>query len=432
MTDRALRMFFAILAGAMVLSLIAGATWRAEPKRPTDAKELAAWMESHPADWEGAAALTEAAPDSDLPRRFELWQAAHEDALTLAPLRDSSKASFIRSGFFHWYELDDAQKHAVLREVAPMLRDEQYFRGLAPAIWRLTHDLAFLKEAAGNNYTSTALLRDIAATNGLFADYRDLRDEALRQRTAALVARMRDDATLDPTEFVPVVCTTEDQPLLQAILEYAHDHPIDKHPADSDAAQSLIDFAIRHRLQPLDGIEFLAHDATAVTPPFRARLAIAIGDQKRADLIETGAGADDAPQWSDYYTERAAYELAHGNRDVASAYAHRANVSRKQRLEWSGRCSDAICTSARKDIEIDNGGKSYSLSLTAVASDDVAPYVEIYVDEARVAEGTVGTEETFSTPTLSAGVHRVLVRVVNPFTRNLAARKVKVLRESLL
>ena len=69
MTDRALRMFFAILAGAMVLSLIAGAMWRPAPKQPDDAKQLAAWMDEHPADWVGAANLTEASLDSDLPSR---------------------------------------------------------------------------------------------------------------------------------------------------------------------------------------------------------------------------------------------------------------------------------------------------------------------------------------------------------------------------
>jgi len=431
-TDRALRMFFAILAGAMVLSLIAGATWRPEPKRPDDAKQLAEWIDDHPSDWNGAAELTEAALDSELPKRFELWTAAHKHATFLAPLRANTHSAFIRSGFFHWYELDDQQKLTVLSEAMPLLRDPQSFRGLAPAIWRLTHNFTFLRRAAGNDYTSTATLRDIAVTNGLFADYRTLRDETLRERTTELIAKMRDDPTFDPTTYVPRDCITDDQPLLQAMLDFEHDHPIDKHPADSDGAERLIDYAIRHELQPLDGITFFAHDATAVTPPYRARLSVAIGDIKRADLIETGAGLDEGQQWADYYSERAAYEQAHGDRDAAIAYQHRANVSRKERLNWMGRCGDDVCTSARKEFVLDQPRASYAITLASASSDEVPPYVEIYIDEARVGEGPVVAEQTFTAPGLGAGMHRVVLRVVNPFTRNLGQRKVRILRETLL
>ena len=429
MTDRALRMFFAILAGAMVLSLIAGASWRREPKRPDDAKPLADWMESHPADWSAAAALTEAALDSDLSSRFQLWHAAHKHAEMLAPRRENARTSFIRSGFFHWYELDDKQKLTVLSDVTPLLRDPANFRVMAPSIWRLTRDFNFLRRAAGNDYTSTAILRDIAATNGFFGEYRTLRDEALRQRTAQLVEKMHEDLTLDPTSYVPNDCITDDEPLLLAILEYEHDHPIDKQPADSAGAERLIDYAIRHNLQPLDGIAFLARDAASVAAPFRARLAVALGDIKRANLTETGT-ADETPQWADYYSERATYEMTHGDRDLMTAYAHRANASRKERLSWLGRCGENICTSARKEIVLDQPSTPYAISLASASIEDVSPYVEIYVDEARIGEGPLATEETFTTAPLTAGVHRVVVRVMNPFTRNLGQRKVRIVREN--
>jgi len=423
-------MFFAILAGAMVLSFIAGATWRPESKQPDDAKTLAAWMDSHPSDWNGAAALTEAALDSDLPSRFELWTAAHKHAEMLAPRRENARTSFIRSGFFHWYELDDKQKLAVLNTATPLLRDAQNFRLMAPSIWRLTRDFNFLRRAAGNDYTSSAILRDIASTNGLFAEYRTLRDEALHERTSELIEKMRTDPTLDPTSYVPNDCITDDQPLLEAILEYEHDHPIDKHPADSAGAERLIDYAIRHNLQPLDGIAFLAHDAGSVAPPFRARLAVALGDIKLANIIETSTGADQTQPWADYYAERATYEMAHGDRDLTMAYIHRANASRSERLNWMGRCGEDICTSARKEIVFDQPRTSYSIALASATTEDVAPYVEIYVDEARIAEGVLATEQTFTTEPLTAGVHRIVVRVMNPFTRNLGQRKVRIVREA--
>jgi hypothetical protein len=416
----------------MLLSFLAGATWRPEPKRPDDARRLATWLDSHPADWTGAASLTEAAMDSNLPSRFELWRAAHEDAELLAPRRDTARTSFIRSGFFHWYELDDRQKKAVLDDAMPLLRDPQNFRVMAPAIWRLTRDFSFLRRASGNNYVSAAILRDIAATNGLFAEYRTLRDESMRQRESELIAKMHDNETLDPTEYVPSDCTTDDQPLLQAVLDYEHDHPIDKHPDDSAGAEHLIDYAIRHNLQPLDGIEFLSRDTSSVEPPFRARLAIAAGDVKRANLVEIGAGADDTPQWSDYYAERATYEQAHGDHDLALAYAHRASVARKQRLDWNGRCGETICTSARREIVLDQPRMTYSITLASASADDVPPYVEIYVDEARVGEGPLAAEQTFTPPPLAAGEHRIVVRVMNPFTRNLGQRKARIVRETLI
>src|SRR5205085_238812 len=129
---------------------------------------------------------------------------------------------------------------------------------------------------------------------------------------------------------------------------------------------------------PLDGVEYLAHDSAAAAP-LRARVSIALGDAKRANLIETGAGTDNSAQWSDYYTERAAYERAHGDATAATAYAFRAAASRKQRVEWNGRCGDEVCTSAHKTIVVEEP-RAYAISVAQSKSDEVPPYVEVYVD----------------------------------------------------
>jgi len=427
MSERFGRIGFLLLAGAMLLALVWALSWRPHSKRVGDAKALAAWIETHPADGDAANDLTEAALDSDIAKRVELWRAAHEHAKSLDPRRSIARIAFVRSAFFHWSELAESDRQMVLSEVAPLLHDPPTFRSLAPAIWRLTHNFAFLRGAAGKDYSSIAMLRDIAATNGRFDDYKALRDDATRARLAAFASRNRES---DPIDFVRD-CTTEDQPLIEAILTDLHDHPIDKRPATPQSAERLIDYAIRHGVGPLDGLEFLGRDSGGIATPLRARLAIALGDVKRANLIETGAGIDNSPIWADYYAERAAYERAHGEATLAASYSQRAAVSRKPLTDWSGNCGADICTSAHKRITIEQP-HAYAITLARVAGDEVDPYAEVYVDDARFGEGAIASEQTFTTPPLLPGDHRIDVRLVNPFTRNLAQRRAKVLRESIL
>ena len=424
MSERVLRAFFVGLGGTMLLSLAGVVTWRPQPKLPDDAKALAKRLQSDPADFAATNALTEAALDSDVAKREELWRGAFEHAHSLAPARADSRTALVRSGFFHWYELDDPDKNMVLQEAEPLLREPAAFRSMAPAIWRLTHDFAFLRRTVGRDYASIAMLRDIAATNGLFADYRELRTQATRARTAQLASES------DPTEMIPPECTTDDQPMIEAIVAELHDHPIDKHPSNPGGAERLADYAIRHHVGPLDGLAFLASDAS-ISAPTRARVAIALGDVKQADLIETGAGSDASPVWSDYFAERAAFERARGEALMATSYASRAAASSNGLLQWNGRCGDDVCTSAHKQFVLD-APRRYTITLARVASDEVPPYVEVYVDDARIGEAAVAGEETFTTAPLPPGRHRVTVRVINPFTRNLAQRRVRIVRDSPL
>jgi len=425
MTDSSLRTYFAILAIAMLLSLVAALTWRHDPAPPSDAAVLARWIEDHPSDWLAATDLTESALDSDLPHRFELWRAAHGHAVSLAPERANPRNAFVRSGFFHWYEIDDSDKRAVLAEAEPILRDPANLRAMAPAIYRLTGNFEYLKRVAGGDYSSLVTLRDLAVTNGLFDDYRALRDLAQRRRLAEFAAKSAAETSFDPTDDISD-CTTSDQPLLVAILNQLHDAPLDKTPSNPPGVERLADYAIRHELQPLDGVDYAARDAAA---PIRARLAIALGDVHRANLTETGSATETSPVWADYYDERAAYERAHGDVVMASAYAARAERTRKPLLDWQSRCGSDICTSVYKELVL-AAPAAYSITLARGKSDEVPPYVELYVDDARVAEAAVARQQTFSTPVLAAGLHRIRIRVVNPFTRNLEQRRALFVRES--
>ena len=421
------RAYFAGLAVAMFASLAALFISPRDKPPPDDPKALAAWFAEHPADWVAADNLTESALDIDAPSSVEAWRRAHEHAKMLAPLRPNARAAFVRAGFFHWDELSDADKRAVLAEAAPILRDPQTFAAMAPAIWRLTHDFAYLRNAAAGEYESIARLRDIAANNGRFDDYRSLRDEAVMRREADFAARAD---SVDPIGFVRSDCNTDEEPLLNSILGHLHEHPLDKHPSNTGAVDRLIDYAIRHRLQPLDGLEFAVNDASSASPAQRARLALALGDIKRAGLIETGS-AESTPAWTDYFDERAAYERAHGDAAQANAYALRAGANRAKAPVWSGRCqNDDICTSAQREIAVE-APRVYTITLARTAGDDVPPYVEVYVDDARIGDAPVAGEETFTSPVLAPGAHRVSVRVVNPFTRTLGQRRVRVLRELL-
>lgn len=430
MTERAMRIALVAMAAGMLLSLFGVLAWPGRPRRPDDPKKLAAWLAEHPADWIAASDLTEAALDLDLPSRFELWHRAHDHALMLAPQRAQPRTAFVRSGFFHWYELDDAGRQQVLAEAIPILHDAQTFYTLAPVIWRLTRDFAYLRRASGGDYSSLTRLRDIAATNGLFSEYRDLRDRAVARRTVEFEAKAAGNAPFDPTEYVRLDANHDDEPLLLRVLTEFHDHPIEKRPSNPLALDRLIDYAIRHHLQPLDGLQYAVRDSSFASAAQRARLAVAFGDLKNANIIESAANIDDSTAWNAYLSERAAYERARGDGVFATAYAARASLMRAKQLAWSGRCNgDQVCTSAQRDVLVASPAP-YAITLARAAGDEVPPYVEVYVDDARIGEAPIASQQTFTSGTLAPGPHHVYVRVVNPFTRNLAQRRVQVLRDS--
>jgi hypothetical protein len=87
---------------------------------------------------------------------------------------------------------------------------------------------------------------------------------------------------------------------------------------------------------------------------------------------------------------------------------------------WTGTCgNNEICTSAWRRHQ-----GPLQIALSVVQSDEVAPYVEIYVDGVLQAEGEVKEARTFTIG--SAAGHSTEVRIVNPRTRNGIQRRLRL------
>jgi len=92
------------------------------------------------------------------------------------------------------------------------------------------------------------------------------------------------------------------------------------------------------------------------------------------------------------------------------------------REAWSGLCGENLCFSAWREIDAQ---RAVAITVKTIDSDDVRPYIEIYVDGVRSAEGPVDGETTFPAP-LSPGAHRIEVRLANSVSRNNAQRRVRI------
>jgi hypothetical protein len=427
MRDRRTRTLLGMLAMGMVATAIGFVTdLPARRRPPRDRAGLASWIASHPADWLTATAISDAALDMPLHSRQALWQAAYDQAHYLAPNRVHPRIGFVRAALFHWYELDPRQRHLVLQNVAPMLRDPQTFRELAVPLLKLTSDFPFLRRNAPATEEATNGLRELAATYGLFGDYRTLRTEVHARRLTELQARRATAPPPDLVRLIPVPLDDDDRPLVQEILDELHRRPLDEDPLNPHVVDGLIDFVIRHNLQPLDGIDIFVREEHAASPANRARLALRLGNPDKAREIEHLAMPASSDEWTQYFWERAAYERAHGD---AAAAIDAAKVAAAGPPAWRDLCGPEICTHARRVVET-SGPAQGSLTLGLVAADDVLPYVEIYLDSVRVAEGTVMGEETFAVPIPAAGLHLLHIELVNPFTRNRERRRVRIVHES--
>jgi hypothetical protein len=174
---KGLAIFFAALAVAYV-------ALRPSPSSgplPKDVPGLAARLTAHPTDWTAASALTEQALDAPVRDRKALWQASNELAVSLAPLRHEPRIAFARSGFFHWEELSDAERKAVLEAYLPVMHDDPLtFGKMVHLIYRLSGDFDYLRRAAPPTADAIRSLAWIAATYGRFDRYRALRTEAER------------------------------------------------------------------------------------------------------------------------------------------------------------------------------------------------------------------------------------------------------------
>lgn len=415
-----------------------------DPVPPADVIGMARWIAVHPADWLTASVLLDRSLDTSVPRRFELWRAAHTLATRLAPARSNAAAATVRSGLFHWYELEEPDRQRVLEAVVPLLRDPVTFDQLAGPLWTLTRDFALLRRANPGTPVTLGQLRDMAITNGLFDDYRALREEVRRARIAAFEAKA---GPPDLYSLLPPPIRVADEPLLLRILAALRQRPLESF----HNVEGLADYAIRHNLRPLDGTSPAIH-SNVVPLPLRARLALALGITHAAKEIEAAHGMAGGREWTLYFLEAARAAARAGDAAGAQTYLTRAGLgtvdveapvlaaaaeiappdqatqSRKvlasrfgRAREWSGRCGTDICTAATAYVW---GGGQTSIDVRAVQSDDVAPYVEVFVDDALVAEGAVADQKTFELPLSEGVLHTVEVRLANPLTRNRVQRRV--------
>jgi len=398
---------------------------------PDDPAALADWIAEHPADWMAATAISESALDMPLRSRLDVWQMAYDHARYLAPHRVNPRIGFVRAAFFHWYELDERKRQIVLQNVAPMLRNPIKFRELAAPLLQLTGDFSFIRRNAPPTEEALVGLRELAATNGRFDDYRALRAEVHAKRLAELEARRAIASPADLIRNIPLPLEAADRPFVQQVLGELHRRPLDEDPGNPNVVDELIDFALRQNLQPLDGIDIFVREQHSASPAARARLALRLGSPDKAREIELSAMPATGEEWAQYFTERAAYDRAGG--DTAAAAVDAGKALSGQAGAWGELCGAEICTRARKRVDAAgpvSGPIQGSITLGLVAADDVPPYVEIYVDSGRVAEGTVMGEETFAVPIASAGPHTVRIELVNPLTRNRERRRIRIVRES--
>ena len=360
-----------------------------DPKPPQDAQALAAWLAAHPSDWKAAAALSDRALDSDLPRRHEVWRASYETGRALAPSRTNPPAGFVRAGLFHWYELSAAERTLVLDTAAPLMRgDAKLFEQLHRPLYRLTRDFGYLQRAAPKTVTAFSSLRDLAAAQGEFEQYRALRAEVRRVRREQFMER-RSAAQIDELlSLLPHPIRAEDEELVRTLLAELDRRPFD--PAQLHrGVEEVTVFALDHDLQPLGGLAPLLAARGFLRDETRVRLARESGNHEAAARLElsTNVQLTKPPQVG----------------------------------AWEGLCgTDELCGGARG---VHRG--PLSLTLTVAQSDEIAPYVEIYVDDALVAEGEIRDTRTFDV-IRDAGEHRVEVRMINSTTRSGIQRRVRL------
>jgi hypothetical protein len=376
----------ATILGALLAAFLANPDVARDPKPPSGVAGLARWIAAHPADWLAASALTDQALDSRLPRRFELWHAAYAHGRRLAPQQPNARAAFVRSGLMHWSELGASDRRVVLAACAPLLRDPAIFDVLRRPLWQLTRNFGYLRRNAPRSEGALGPLRDLALANGLFADYRELREELRQARLATFRAKRSTASVSELLALVPQPIQAADEPLVREFLEELDRRSFELKEIDG-RIEPVAAYALAHGLQPLAGMKPLIEEHGKLRDTTRARLARALGDTAAAMRI--AALSDPVPE-------------------------------RKTGV-WEGMCSpDEVCRAARK---IHDG--PIRIQVSVAQSDQVPPYVEIYTDDALVAEGEVTDHRTFvvSAP---PGRHHTEVRLANPRTKTLLQRRIRL------
>lgn len=462
--SRRVRMFVLMgISAAMGLALLALIPARQvllDPAPPSDPLEQVRWITRHPADWKTVSLVSDGSLDSNLPARRELWMASFELARRMSPKRTNAQIGFVRAGLFHWYELAEADRRRVLEVVAPLMRDEKFFGETYVSIWQLTRDFAFLHRVAPDSLSARFALRDVALRYGRFPEYRTMRNEIRAERIQLLETMPRDAPITALLDLVPARLDSADEPLVKRILE-----ELDRRPFNPDAVgnsiEPMVDFAIRHQLQPTTGLRPLIEAPGKLRDVLRARAALHMGDASLATRIEISTAVAGDPQWIPYYLDRARFEARRQNatdaesqllraalanvarqrvaaaaEDVATslerpeqaaAYRRRLLQDRRAPFEWTGTCGPReLCTSAVTHLYLEGSGDEAEIGLSTLQSDETPPYVEIYVDDTLLAEGEVVNGRRFLVQHASRGLHRIEVRLVNERTRNGIQRRMRL------
>lgn len=454
MNRRRRQLLLGLVAGVCAIALIVTLTNRdllRDPKAPEEPR--AAWLNAHPADWLATSALADVSLDAQSPRRLELWRASYAHAKLLAPHRRNTDAGFVRAGLFHWYELNAGDRKRVVRAAGPLLRDPAFFSRMHGPLWQLTRDFAWLHANAPDTPDARAALRNLALSRGLFAEYRTLREELRQLRMKSFASQRRTADAQVLLNLVPERVDRDHEPLVRGILEELDRRAFEPQQLGY-GLESLVDFAVRRDVRPLTGLLPLIESQSALRDVTRARAALDLDNPTVASRIELTSSVANAAEWQPYYLERARFEARRRDAMAANSYLRRAaadgmttpvlaaaiDVARllgkpqdEQRFRaqlaqtprpWAGTCgTKEVCSSART-VEYAEGG-TLRVALENAQSDEIAPYVEIYVDDARLAEGEVRDARTF-TIAVAPGLHDVEVRLVNTHTRNGAQRRVRI------
>jgi hypothetical protein len=455
-TRQILAALIAILSATLGIAFVASPELTRDPQPPDELRGMIAWLAEHPADWLTASAIADRSLDSQLAPRESIWRRSHELAAYLAPRRLNTSAGFVRAGLFHWYELDAKDRAAVLQAATALLREPSTFGKLYIPLFDLTRDFAYLRRNAPRNSATLYHLGELAVTNGLFAEYRDMRSAYYRERWAEFQARRHGENPTDLVDFLPRRISTADEPVARGILEELDRKPFNPQHVRPQVEELTL-YAIRHRLQPLAGLAPLVEAPGVLTDPTRARLALALGKVAQALRIENMMATSASADWVPYYLDRARVAAAAGDVAAADGYLARAAViemtdavlataaeiatalgqtknieryrhelvarSGKPRV-WTETCAaNELCSKAVAREYVADG--RVRINASVVQSDQIAPYLEIYIDDALVAEGEVRDERAFTVSTTPV-LHRIEVRLVNGYTRNRIQRRVRL------
>lgn len=359
---------------------------------PSGVTALASRVARHPADWEAATLLTEVSLDSPSEKRVLLWRAAFDDASRLAPSRPGPANSFARAAFFHWQELTPKDRQDALNAFLPLLADESRFARMAQPLFEATGDVPMLARARPRNPYATGIVISLALRNGFFDDYRKLRADLQRERLDDFAARA---SSSSPAELIahfpdpPYHAGSE--PLIIALLEELHRRPLDEVPGKPTVIDALVDYALRHNLGPLDGLELVTHRQGAASDITRIRLARKLGESSLAAQIE-----------------------------LSSADPRRVPAVES---DWQGLCGNDVCYNGWRNIEANH---AVALNIETAETDNVPAYAEVYVDDVLRGEGEVGAKRDFIVPVGNPGTHRIEVVLANSATRNGTVRRLHI------